>query len=184
MEANNNINVSNEALVAINGLQHKAGTYQYYRAALDRMFRYILHMSDEIGMDYIEALETLRAIDSMRRDLAAIAGPVACQNESPAEPEEIAERVESTFEDINTGETEEDDEAVIGEHEKEDIHALMLLDLDRAVKEAGTAISLLADVHLQLGSQTDESKNRLFTEIHEQLTNALDGLNNLIEELR
>lgn len=99
---NNTIQVSDAALSAINGLQHPAGTYDYYRRTLDRLFNTVLHASEELGMDDMEAVATLRAIDSIRQDLATIAGPVArhkCR-EQPTE-EEIAERVEETFTDID-----------------------------------------------------------------------------------
>lgn len=99
---NNTIQVSDAALSAINGLQHPAGTYDYYPRTLDRLFNTVLHASEELGMDDMEAVATLRAIDSIRQDLATIAGPVArhkCR-EQPTE-EEIAERVEETFTDID-----------------------------------------------------------------------------------
>ena len=76
---NNTIQVSDAALSAINGLQHPAGTYDYYRRTLDRLFNTVLHASEELGMDDMEAVATLRAIDSIRQDLATIAGPVARQ---------------------------------------------------------------------------------------------------------
>lgn len=99
---NNTIQVSDAALSAINGLQHLAGTYDYYRRTLDRLFNTVLHASEELGMDDMEAVATLRAIDSIRQDLAAIAGPVARRRSHPEPPEEeIAERVEETFTDID-----------------------------------------------------------------------------------
>ena len=70
----NNINLSAEAIRVINDLQHSKGTYQYYRETLDRLSSFILHQSDEIGMDDTEAIHTLRVIDSIRMDLKALAG--------------------------------------------------------------------------------------------------------------
>lgn len=93
----NTIQVSDEAHAAIIGLQHAAGTYDYYRRTLDRMFNTILHASDEFGMDDTETVDTLRAIDSIRQDLAAIAGPIGHRLSS----ENIAGKVEHTFEDLN-----------------------------------------------------------------------------------
>ena len=99
---NNTIQVSDAALAAINGLQHTAGTYHYYRATLDRIFNTVLHVSEDLGMDDMEAVATLRAIDGIRRDLAAIAGSVARRKSHQNPPEEeIAERVEDTFTDID-----------------------------------------------------------------------------------
>lgn len=98
----NTIQVSDEARAAIIGLQHSAGTYHYYRATLDRLFNTVLHTSEELGMDDMEAVATLRALDSIRHDLAAIAGPVARRKSHQNPPEEeIAERVEDTFTDID-----------------------------------------------------------------------------------
>ncbi len=98
----NTIKISDEARAAIIALQHTAGTYRYYRATLDRLFNTVLHLSEELGMDDMETVATLRAIDSIRQDLAAIAGPVSSRQSHPEPPEEeIAERVESTFEDID-----------------------------------------------------------------------------------
>lgn len=77
----NTINLTDEATRAINALQHPCGTYDYYRTALNRIFSYILHCSDEIGMSDSEAISTIRALDGIRSDLAAIAGPAAPLNE-------------------------------------------------------------------------------------------------------
>lgn len=93
----NTIQVSDEAHAAIIGLQHPIGPYDYYRCTLDRLFNTILHTSDELGMDDTETVDTLRAIDSIRRDLAAIAGPMGHSLSS----ENIAGKVEHTFEDLN-----------------------------------------------------------------------------------
>lgn len=98
---NNTIQVSDAALAAITGLQHSAGTYQYYRATLDRMFNTVLHASEEMGMDDMEAIATLRAIDGIRQDLAAIAGAAARRPRPTEATEEIVARVEETFTDID-----------------------------------------------------------------------------------
>lgn len=73
----NNITLSPEAVKAIEALQHGCGTYQFYRTHIDRLFNYILDSSDEIGMSDTEAMATLRALNSLRADLAAIAGAPA-----------------------------------------------------------------------------------------------------------
>lgn len=98
---NNTIQVSDAALSAINGLQHPAGTYHYYRATLDRIFNTVLHVSEDLGMDDMEAVATLRAIDGIRQDLAAIAGPVARRSRLPEASDEIAENVADTFTSID-----------------------------------------------------------------------------------
>lgn len=79
---NNNINLSAEAIAAINALQHPAGTYSYYRDTLSRLFNFVLSQSDEIGMSDTEAMHTLRALDAMRSDLTEIAGAAATQSDN------------------------------------------------------------------------------------------------------
>lgn len=73
----NNINLTPNAVKAIQALQHPCGTYQFYRAHLDRLFTYILNNSDEIGMSDNEAMYTLRALNALRADIADIAGTPA-----------------------------------------------------------------------------------------------------------
>lgn len=81
----NNINLTPDAVKAIQALQHPCGTYQYYRSTLDRLFTYILNNSDEIGMSDNEAMATLRTLNALRSDIADIAGPPAPLNE-PVDP--------------------------------------------------------------------------------------------------
>lgn len=81
----NNINLTPDAVKAIQALQHPCGTYQFYRAHLDRLFNYILNYSDEIGMSDNEAMHTLRALNALRSDIADIAGSPAPLNE-PVDP--------------------------------------------------------------------------------------------------
>lgn len=90
----NTINLTDEAIKAINDLQHPCGTYDYYRAALNRIFTYVLHCSDEIGMSDTEAVATLRALDDLRSDLAAIAGPAA-QQQYAADTKELMWPIEN-----------------------------------------------------------------------------------------
>lgn len=70
----NTITLTDEATRVINALQHSCGTYDYYRSTLNRLFNYILHCSDEIGMSDTEAVSTLRTLDAIRSDLATISG--------------------------------------------------------------------------------------------------------------
>ncbi len=81
----NNINLTPDAVKAIQALQHPCGTYQFYRTHLDRLFNYILNNSDEIGMSDNEAMHTLRALNALRSDIADIAGTPAQLNE-PVDP--------------------------------------------------------------------------------------------------
>lgn len=81
----NNINLTPDAVKAIQALQHPCGTYQFYRAHLDRLFKYILNNSDEIGMSDNEAMHTLRALNALSADIADIAGTPAQLNE-PVDP--------------------------------------------------------------------------------------------------
>lgn len=85
----NNINLTPDAVKAIQALQHPCGTYQFYRTHLDRLFNYILNDSDEIGMSDNEAMHTLRALNALRSDIADIAGPPAPLNGSIATVESI-----------------------------------------------------------------------------------------------
>lgn len=68
------ISLTEAGILAIQTLQHKAGTYEYYRNAISRIAHTILHMSDELGMSNGETVSTLRALDSIAQDLADIAG--------------------------------------------------------------------------------------------------------------
>ena len=81
----NNINLTPDAVKAIQALQHPCGTYQFYRTHLDRLFNYILNNSDEIGMSDNEAMYALRALNALRSDIADIAGSPAPLNE-PVDP--------------------------------------------------------------------------------------------------
>ncbi len=78
----NILNLTPDAVKAIQALQHPCGTYQFYRSHLDRLFNYVLNNSDEIGMSGSEAMLTLRALDLLRTDLAAIAGKLDADGEA------------------------------------------------------------------------------------------------------
>ena len=68
-----NIKLSPEAARAIDALRHSAGTHNLYRNTITRIFNQILHTAEDLGMDELEAIETLRALDMLRRDITAIA---------------------------------------------------------------------------------------------------------------
>lgn len=90
----NNVNLSPEAIRVINALQHKNGTYNYYRATIDRIYTYILHASDEIGMSDTETLHTLRALDGIRSDLKDLAGRSISEAEGADSSEHVAASVD------------------------------------------------------------------------------------------
>ncbi|MDE5785356.1 MAG: hypothetical protein K2H98_02385 [Duncaniella sp.] len=69
----NSIQVTPLASQAIESLRHPAGTLDVYRTTLTRLFNSVLHFAEDFGMDDAEALNTLRALDMIRRDLTAIA---------------------------------------------------------------------------------------------------------------
>lgn len=85
---NNNIKLTPEAEQVIEGLRHSAGTHEVYRNTLTRVFNQVLHTAEDLGMDEIEALETLRALDMIRRDLAALATTPANINDEHEDPDE------------------------------------------------------------------------------------------------
>lgn len=84
---NNNIKLTPEAERVIEGLRHPAGTLDVYRNTLTRIFNQVLHTAEDLGMDDLEAIETLRALDMIRRDLAALATTPA-----PTDDEEETEK--------------------------------------------------------------------------------------------
>lgn len=93
---NNNI-LSEHAIQVIKNLQHSCGTYNYYRETLNRLFNYILNQSDEIGMSDTEAIHTLRALQYIREDLAAIANRQAQTPTAPATEETAAAALDAVM---------------------------------------------------------------------------------------
>lgn len=93
--------IDNKAATAISNLQRPGGNYRYYRDALDRLFKGVLHGYDDLLLDDSEAMETLRAIDDLRQDLKDIAGQVAHYDEPRKTIAEIAESVDRTFEGVD-----------------------------------------------------------------------------------
>lgn len=98
----NTINLSPEAVSAIEALQHNEGTFHYYSSTLKRLQAYVLHFSDEIGMSDTEAVHTLRVLDAIHSDFKAIAGKVASASETEIilTTEEVAARIDNAFEDV------------------------------------------------------------------------------------
>lgn len=85
---NNNIKLTPEAEWVIEGLRHPAGTLDVYRNTLTRIFNQVLHTAEDLGMDDLEALETLRALDMIRHDLTALATTPATDDEDDEETDE------------------------------------------------------------------------------------------------
>lgn len=97
------INLTSDAIRAIESLQAVGGTFKFYDDTLKRLESYILEFAEEIGMSDTEALHTLRVLRYVRQDLADIANPKNRYNgtlneflgldkesgtEDPAEPED------------------------------------------------------------------------------------------------
>ena len=107
-----NIALTPEALVVIEALQHNNGTYTFYTNALKRLFNFILDQSDEIGMSDTEAINTLRALQYIREDLATIANRQPDPVADPTNTEETVEKVEATFDgvSVDTEDSAEDEQ--------------------------------------------------------------------------
>lgn len=90
----NNVILSAGAVRVITALQHKNGTYDYYRATIDRIYTYILHAGDEIGMSDTEILHTVRALDGIRSDLKDLAGASISDTEGADTAEHVAAPVD------------------------------------------------------------------------------------------
>lgn len=114
------LTLSTTAIAAIDRLQHKNGTYEFYASTLSRLFNHILDQSDEIGMSDTEAIHTLRVLQYLKDDIAHIAGkgdsPIEIRIEANTEAiehtfetitEEAAEKVESTFAGLSMEEVRE-----------------------------------------------------------------------------
>lgn len=102
----NNIILSADATQVIGNLQHSCGTFDYYNDTLTGLFNYILNQSDEIGMSDMEALHTLRVLNALKADLGTLAGKGVDTPESVTS-EDVAARVEATFENIDITEKPE-----------------------------------------------------------------------------
>lgn len=69
------INLTPDAICAIESMQAVGGTFKFYDDTLKRLENYILEFAEEIGMSDTEALHTLRVLRYVRQDLADIANP-------------------------------------------------------------------------------------------------------------
>lgn len=111
---NTSINISEVAANVINALRHKAGTFSLYDDTLARLYTTVLYESDELGMSDTETVSTLRTLDLIRRDLAAIAAP---ETVSPPEagdaPDDTARKVNEAFNDFGRNAPVKDDESIL-----------------------------------------------------------------------
>lgn len=157
----NNIKLTPDAVKAIQALQHPCGTYQFYRAYLDRLFNYILNNSDEIGMSDNEAMHTLRALNALRSDIADIADPPAPLNEHvdpfdgitlTAATDELDEAKETAADLLRAYESIKRVQPIIeeaGEHAKcvglEDSFGFRITEISNLLKNAMSLISAMAN---------------------------------------
>lgn len=157
----NNINLTPDAVKAIQALQYPCGTYQFYRLHLDRLFNYILNNSDEIGMSDNEAMYALRALNALRSDIADIAGSPAPLNEPvdpfdsitlTAAPDELDEAKETAADLLRAYEYIKRVQPIIeeaGEHAKraglEDSFGVRITEISNLLKNAMSLISAMAN---------------------------------------
>lgn len=151
----NNINLTPDAVKAIQALQHPCGTYQFYRAHLDRLFNYILNNSDEIGMSDNEAMHTLRALNALRSDIADIAGPPAPLNEPvdpfdsitlTAAPDELDEAKETAADLLRAYECIKRVQPIIAKRAGlEDSFGVRITEISNLLKNAMSLISAMAN---------------------------------------
>lgn len=160
---NNNIKLTAEAVRVIEALRHSAGTHEVYRSTLTRVFNQVLHTAEDLGMDELEALEILRAIDMLRRDLTALAT-------SPSR----------TGDDIYDEDDEsDDDEMVLLEGDGVD---LMLDDINRGFHNLHRATVLINNA-VQYSSNAGKKLNEVrkaLVEIHDNLTRQGGMLNEIM----
>lgn len=99
------INLTPDAIRAIESLQAAGGTFKFYDETLKRLENYILEFAEEIGMSDTEALHTLRVLRYVRQDLADIANTNPRYNGTLSETMEKAQ--EAGLEDPDEPEDDE-----------------------------------------------------------------------------
>lgn len=85
----------------IEALQHNCGTYRYYANTISRLSSLILNFNDEIGLSDTDAISLLRSLQSLREDLAALAGQETDQ-QPDTDNKDVRHRVEETFSCIDS----------------------------------------------------------------------------------
>lgn len=174
---NNNINLSAEAVNAINALQHPAGTFSYYRDTLSRLFNFVLSQSEEIGMSDTEAMHTLRVLDAVRADLTAIAGTAATRsNKAPASVAGVASRVWDAFDDLQDSNYREPDKLDEGEEAIKDLDNA----LDR-IKQA-TYILIEAGEHAERAGKGDAITARI-AKVHVHFAEAASLIGEMVRSI-
>ena len=103
------INLTPDAIRAIESLQAVGGTFKFYDETLKRLESYILEFAEEIGMSDTEALHTLRVLRYVRQDLADIANPKNRYNGTLNEFLGLAREPETEDSDEPTDDVPEDD---------------------------------------------------------------------------
>lgn len=154
----NNINLSAEAIKAIEALQHKNGTFDYYRETLSRLKTYVLHQGDEIGMSDTKSIHTLRALDDVISDLAAIAGSTVGRDFDPESPADIAERVDRMFEDDDISDSTYPTEL--------DEPREMIYDVTEAWKRINQTAEVISEA-IRHASKAGEKYNSVAEELHD-----------------
>ncbi len=183
----NNIILSDGATQVIRNLQHSCGTFGYYDDTLTGLFNYILDQSDEIGMDDMEALHALRVLNALKADLRLLAGRGADTPESVTS-EEVAARVEATFENIGMPEKPEknDEETALEKvdayvkNAKQSLRDALLqldnaLDLVHGVPLDGNIISMQADLTRLRLLLTEEVFDPVFEYIEKGMHSKVDS---------
>jgi hypothetical protein len=90
------ISLTDEAIRAIESLQHHAGVANFYIDTLAKLNNYILHMSEEMGMSDNEAMSTLRALHMLALDIQALSIRPDDEPETQDDPDKQADELEST----------------------------------------------------------------------------------------
>lgn len=103
------INLTPDAIRAIESLQAVGGTFKFYDETLKRLENYILEFAEEIGMSDTEALHTLRVMRYVRQDLADIANPKTRYNGTLNEFLGLAREPETEDSDEPEDDVPEDD---------------------------------------------------------------------------
>lgn len=103
------INLTPDAIRAIESLQAVGGTFKFYDETLKRLENYILEFAEEIGMSDTEALHTLRVLRYVRQDLADIANPKTRYNGTLNEFLGLAREPETEDSDEPEDDVPEDD---------------------------------------------------------------------------
>lgn len=90
------ISLSERGMRVLETLQADNGTAAFYDRHLSRLFHMVLHSYDMLGMDALEALDTLCTLDTLRHDLRHLSGASAPGGEGEAPDEGPEESGDAT----------------------------------------------------------------------------------------